>query len=94
MEKIYMVVYEQIDWPTDHYAFKNRQDAHDKAMAIFGNYIADHMSEGIFEATDKAKFFDRFEFDYDNETGFIVDITIKENEGQYEEIYIEEVELK
>lgn len=95
MEKIYIVVYEQHDWPTDHYAFKNREDAHNKALSIFGDYVAFHMSEDLFEDdTDKVEFFNHFEFNYDEETNFIKYIVIKEGEGQYEEIYIEEVVLK
>jgi len=95
MEKIYIVAYEMPDWPTDHYAFKDRAAAHNKVMAIFGDYLAAHMSEGIFESDDaKIEFFNRFTFDYDDDTGYINLITIKEDEGQYEEIYIEEVELQ
>lgn len=95
MEKIYLVVHELPDWPAEHFVYKNKQDAHNKAMAIFGDYVHYHMTEGIFETnSEKIEFFDRFKFVNEDDTGFIKEITIKEAENQYEEIYIEEVELQ
>ena len=64
-------------------------------MAIFGDYVHYHMTEGIFETdSEKIEFFNRFKFVNEDDTGFIKEITIKEAENQYEEIYIEEVELQ
>ena len=95
MEKIYIVTHEIPDWASEHFAYKNKQDAHNKVMSIFGDYVFYHMTEGIFETNEeKVEFFNRFIFDSEEDTGFIKEITIREAEDQYEEIYIEEVELQ
>lgn len=82
MEKIYMVVQEIKELHSEHWAFKNKEDAKKKIRDLIGDYIFDLLSEG----------------NKDGALEFVSKLVMMgEPYGYYtddEETYVEELEVK
>lgn len=80
MNKMYLLVWELKEMPSDHYLFSTKQKAINKIHELIGNYIVDCIKEHDFEAIMKYV----NEFKSIDEDSIILD---------GEEFYIEEIEL-
>ena len=80
MNKMYLLVWELKEMPSEHYLFSTKQKAINKIYELIGNYIVDCIKEHDFEAIIK----------YINEIK-----TVDEDSVVFdgEEFYIEEIEL-
>lgn len=80
MNKMYLLVWEFKDMPSEHYLFSTKQKAINKIYELIGNYIVDCIKEHDFEAVIK----------------YINEIKILDEDSiifDAEEFYIEEIEL-
>ena len=82
MEKIYMVAQEIKELASEHWVFKNEEDAKKKVGELVGTYILDLLNEG----------------NKDGALEFVGKLAIMGNPYGYytddEETYVEELELK
>ena len=80
MNKMYLLVWELKEMPSEHYLFSTKQKAINKIYELIGNYIVDCIKEHDFEAIIK----------YINEIK-----TVDEDSIVFdgEEFYIEEIEV-
>lgn len=97
MEKIFIVIYTQYDFPTETWAFKTKAKASEKVAALVGEELLirltfDDDDEGNLNYEKGKEFVDMMEVEYD-EKGHYDYVSIDHGNGNYDEIIVQESEV-